>query len=228
MRLRLLLILIQLLAACAPAVEAAAPPPNMRVGLSYAAQSQRAALLKCIPASAAEQIEIDLVLGDGVASEDYDLLIRLGEPSPMPDFAAQVGQNQIVALINTDNPLHELSRAQLADLFSGRVSDWESLGGNLGEVQLWIGLAGDETRNLFRQAVLQGSEFSGAARLAATPELMMAAIAADSNAIGLLPASLVPEGLRGLPTGISVPVLALAQDALEGPLREIVACMQGG
>lgn len=227
MRRLMLPILALLLAACAAPTEDAAAPTSIRLGLSYAAQAQRAALLACIPADGAVQIELDLVLGNSVDIAEYDLLIRLGEAHPMPEFAVQLGQDQVLAAFNPANPLRELDESQLPHLFSGRVNNWEDLGGEPAEVRVWIGLEGDETRQLFRLALMQGAEFSGGARLATSPESMADALEADANAIGLLPASLLPEGLRGIPTGISAPVLALASSEPEGTLRDLIACLHG-
>jgi hypothetical protein len=220
------LILVLFLSACASATPSATPPLDLRVGLSQAASALRPALLACIPAQAADQISIESVLPGAIDLNDYALLIQIGEPHPMPDFAAALGADSIVAMVNAANPLRQLSRDQLAAVFSGRVTDWADVGGNPGPIEVLIPLEGDEVRSLFRAGVLLGGEYRGDAHLAADASHMQAAIVADSSAIGLLPTSLLTESLRGIETGIEAPILALAAAEPDAALLATLACLQ--
>jgi hypothetical protein len=222
--LRLLLVLF--LSACSTATPNATPPPNLRVGLSQAAGDLRPALLACLPEQAADQISIESVLPGAIDLNDYALLIQLGEANSMPEFAAALGADSIVAVVNAANPLRQLSRDQLAAIFSGRVTDWADVGGSPGPLEVWIPLEGDEARSLFRASVLLGGEYRGDGHLAADASRMQAAIAADSGAIGLLPASLLTENLRGIETGIEAPILALAVAEPDAALLATLACLQ--
>jgi hypothetical protein len=220
------LIPVLLLSACAAATPSATPPPNLRVGLSQAAGALRTQLLSCIPAAAADQISFESGLPGAIDLNDYALLIQIGEPHPMPDFAVQLGADSILAVVNSANPLRELSRDQLAAVFSGRVTDWADVGGSPGSIEVWIPLDGNETRTLFRDEVMLGSEFRGDAHLAADTAAMQDAITADSGAIGLLPASLLTETLRGIETGIEAPILALSIAEPDAALLATLACLQ--
>jgi len=220
------LILVLLFSACASATPSATPPPNLRVGLSQAAGALRPALLACIPAQAVDQISIASVLPGAIDLNDYALLIQIGEPKPLPEFAAALGAESIVVVVNAANPLRQLSRDQLAAVFSGRVTDWADAGGSPGPIEVWIPLEGDEARSLFRASVLLGGEYRGDAHLAADTSRTQATIAADSGAIGLLPASLLTETLRGIETGIEAPILALAAAEPDAMLLTTLACLQ--
>lgn len=222
----LTLILVLLLSACGSAAPSATPNPNLRIGLSPATGALRPALLACIPSGTADQISIESVLPGLTELEDYALLVQLGEGSGLPDFAVQLGTDRLVAVVNAGNTLRQLSRDQLAAIFSGRVTNWDAVGGATGSIQVWIPLDGDEARALFRDEVLLGSEFRGDAHLAADTATMQAAIVANPGSIGLLPASLLPEALRGIETGIEAPILALATEAPQAPLQAMLACLQ--
>ena len=199
---------------------------ELRIGFSEAAGAVRASLLGCIPEEVAGRVRIEPVLGGTVDVSDYDLLIRLGETSPLPEFAVPLGQEEILAVVQAGNPIGELSTEQLAAVFSGRIQDWSELGGQSAEIELWIGLPGDEVRELFQARILLGGEFSGEARLATSASEMQAAVAGDPAAIGLLPASLLSEGLRGMEIGIQAPILGLAATEPDAALHTILLCMQ--
>ncbi len=227
-RLQLLLgmSLALLVSACGNAAPSAAPQPDLRIGLSPAAGALRPALLACIHADAADQFSIESTLPGNADLADYAVLIQLDQGGSLPTFAVQLGSQRLVAIVNAANNLRQLSREQLAAVFSGRITDWAELDGPAGPIEVWIPLDGDEARDIFRAEVLLGSEYRGDAHLAADTASMQAATAGDSGAIGLLPASLVTEALRGIETGVEAPVLALATDTPDDALQATLACLQ--
>lgn len=83
-----------------------------------------------------------------------------------------IGYDVLVVAVHPTNPLQNLSREQLACVFSGEVRDWAELGGPSGRIHLFSREAGSGSREAFtalvgpvgRHALIQNN--SGALRLA--------------------------------------------------------------
>jgi phosphate transport system substrate-binding protein len=83
-----------------------------------------------------------------------------------------IGYDVLTVVVHRDNPVRNLTRAQLRRLFSGEVTDWQQVGGRPGPVHLVTREAGSGSREAFRSlvgpigphAIVQSS--SGAIRVA--------------------------------------------------------------
>ncbi len=219
----LLLGFSMLVSACSPQPEAG---PSLHIVLSPAAQPVSAAVAACMPNVENLSAKLEARYANFVDLDDVDLFVRLGEPAEEPEFAAQVAWENIVVVLHPDNEL-DLSRSQLADLFSGRVEDWSELAGEAAAVSLWVGPESDEARQAFEADVLLGSPVTGAANLATNPEDVLAAVAADPAAAGILPAAWADESVRAIELEVELPVLALAAGEPSGAARQLLACLQG-
>lgn len=214
--------LIFLLAACSPPAE---PAAALRIAISPAAQPVSSAVANCAPGGEDLFMSIDVRYPSVVELEEYDLFIRLGEPQDLPAFAAQLAWERVVVVLNSDNKVN-LTITQVADIFSGRVANWSELGGQDGAIALWVGPASDETRQAFEERVLLGSPVFGAANLAADPQLLLDAIAADPFAAGLLPAAWADESGQQIELGLDLPVLAISDQEPSGAAALLLACLQ--
>jgi hypothetical protein len=225
-RFRVLFVFILILlvaAACRGDGEAS---QTLHIGLTDDAAAAGAALLACIPQDEGIDVQIEPADASNTSLDDFDLLIRLGAPEEA-GFAAQIAAERIVLILNPDNPVQNLTRAQAADIFAGRVDNWAELGGDEEELTAWVGLEGQEARVLFEREVL-GGLISGNTRLAGSPQQMLAAVAGDSGAVGVLPAALTDEGVTLVDLDLVTPVLVLAKAEPEGPARQVLACLQTG
>jgi ABC-type phosphate transport system substrate-binding protein len=172
-------------------------------------------------------VSIEILHPNVVELENVDFYIQLGEPEELPEFTAQLAVEQIVVVLHPGNAL-ELDKAQIADLFSGRVPDWAVLNGEPAAVNLWVGAQSDEGRKAFERILLLSSPIAGWAHLATNPEDLRAAIAADPNAAGILPAAWVNGEVQAVEIGLELPVLALASQEPSGAAREMLVCLQSG
>jgi hypothetical protein len=225
-RFRVLFVFILILlvaAACGGDGEASR---TLHIGLTDDAAAAGAALLACIPQDEGIDVQIEPADASITSLDDFDLLIRLGDPEEV-GFAAQIAADRIVLVLNLDNPVQNLTRSHTADIFAGRLDNWAELGGDEEELTAWIGLEGQEARVLFEREVL-GGLIGGNTRLAGSPQQMLAAVAGDPGAVGVLPAALADEGVTIVDLGLVTPVLVLAKEEPEGPARQVLACLQTG
>lgn len=210
------------LSACAaPQLEG----PSIRIGLSPAAQPAQAAISACVPSVEGLSVSFESVYPSAVAIADYDFYIRLGEPDEATAFVAQLATDEVVAVTNTANEA-QIDRSDLAEIFTGRLSDWEELGSSTGTITLWVGPAGDEVRSAFEANVLLGAPVAGWAKLAANPQALLDQVAADANSIGLLSSAWIDPNANEIGTGVMLPLLAIADAEPSGVARQILACLQ--
>lgn len=208
-----LFVLLFVLSACGGTKQ---PQAALRIVFSPAAHPVSAAVLTCAPASEDISVSIDSYYPGSFALADYDFFIRLGEPDENVAFTAQIATEKIIVIANPELGLKALTRSEAADLFSGR-SDSEAI---------WVGPESDEARQLFIADVLLGGPVSSFASLSASPEQMLAEVAANPDAVGILPAAWADETVSTIDLGIETPVLALSATEPTGASRDLIACLQ--
>lgn len=215
----------------------ATPPPTlhpMEVALTPSLTPMRAALHAC----AGAQPEIALILAETPLSSlditSTELALRFGLPHEASNYAVPLAREEILVVVNSDNPVSVISTSSLRAIFDGQIDHWEDVGGeNLG-IEVWILPEGDEFTQLFQLTILEKAPFSSLAHLAPDPAAMVEAIRTDPAAIGFLPGAWLPEGVRPLRLenktrrAMQQPVLALSNGELDGVAREFVHCLQSG
>ena len=220
------LTVVLLLVGCTPtAVISPTPTPStVVVQFTPAARPVSPALNACDTALPGVQVEIE----ERFASQaDGDLLIRLGVPESPAGFLAQIAMDELAVVLHPENTASSLTTAEIRSLFSGQVMDWEDYNGTTGRVEVWVPLSVDETRLAFDHLLMQGVAIVSDAGLAPNPEIMQQVITANPSAIGYLPVSWQAAELHTILLGIQLPVLVAAEQAPQGPVAELVACLQG-
>lgn len=222
-----LLALLLLLTACTAAPTEAV---SLQVQYTAAARPWLASLQDC--AAAQNVILLPEPRAAAFFDASSDLTIRIGEPDAFPGPAYQIGEEEIVIVVNATNPVVRLDRATARRLFAGQITRWQEVGGPDLPIQVWVYAAGEDIQEAFEAAIMQGMPVSSAARLATSIEAMATGIGSDPAAVGLLPARQVPETLRpltlsdGEQSAITVPVLALPGPEPPEALTAILLCLQ--
>jgi phosphate transport system substrate-binding protein len=115
-----------------------------------------------------------------------------------------IGRDGLVAVVNKANPLGDLSRDQLRAIFMGEQTQWQGSGRPLHVISREVDSGSLQS---FEELALGGEGVVASARRVPSPEAMIAAVAADPDAIGFV-------GLHGL----SPEVKALSIDGV--PMNE--------
>ena len=216
-----------LLAACAAEPESTPTPTTPADTIQVDITPSARFAVEAVTACDAVLPDIDVRIFDRFPSQtDGDLLIRLGAPEDA-EFLAQIANEVISAILHPDNPATSLTPDELAALFSGQVTNWSQVGGTDAVVNVWALLPADETRQTFDEQIMTGLPIVPDAGLAPDPAAMQEAVSADLNAIGYLPDAWLDNQLAPIPLAIQLPVLAAASQTPEGPVAELVACLQG-
>lgn len=216
----LLVIAIFFISSCA---STAAQAEEVRVAISPAAQPASAAVSACLPRDESIHISFNALYPAAAELGEVDLYIRIGEPEEPVAFAAQIATESLVIVTSATD---QLSRSQAADLFSGRISNWNELGGEDLPVELWVGPSSDEARQIFTSQFLLGAPVASEANVAGDPQQILDAVAADPGAAGLLPAAWAGATAQ-IDLNIELPVLAIAAQEPSGSARAVLSCLQG-
>jgi PBP superfamily domain len=155
-----------------------------------------------------------------------DLVLRLGQPENLTSSAYRIGTDNLLVIVNPQNPVKKLDASQVRGLFSGQIQDWKDAGGSDSPAQVWAFSKADDLQTIFDQNVLNSSPVTPAARLASSPDEMIQAVSRDVNAIGILTGRLKTSSVSEVFTVTNVPVLVLTRSDPPGGITRILSCLQ--
>lgn len=96
----------------------------------------------------------------------------------------KVAQEALFILVHTNNPVQELSVAQLAAIFSGRIRNWKAVGGLDAFITVYGQGAASGASELLKEQVLLGSDFAASMQTAPGAAALVQAVARDVKGIG--------------------------------------------
>jgi hypothetical protein len=188
-----------------------------------AAEPWLAALYYCAGSTV---VTADPRAADFLDPQATDLVIRLGQPGSLASTAYKIGSEDILVIINRQNPINTLTPDQVRGLFGGQIPTWKEINGSNAAVQVWAFGSGEDVEQLFVQKALGGSPVTSMARLATGPGEMLQAIGNDVNAVGLLTRHWKTGNVVDVFTVATVPVLALSAKEPREAVQGILACLQ--
>jgi len=86
--------------------------------------------------------------------------------------------------VSADNPVKELTVAQIADIFNGRTKNWKQVGGPDAPITVYSRENSSGTYEFFKEHVLQGKDFTSSAQTMPGTAAVLQAVAKDKNGIG--------------------------------------------
>ena len=228
------LIFIFLLAACSPQVEYATPvaaPEFWQVFLSPTLDGVQEELQACL-----EGENIKIILEEGYhykEGQDYSLVLLWGDSDVSAD-AYVLLQDDLNLVVNSENPLQEISLGELVDIYSGNVNAWEEINpglADLGEVKLWVYPPGVDIEKAQSDIVLAFDEISPDARIAPNAAVMLETIQEQKNAIGLLPGIWMDDRVKPIQISEPVetpvfPVIMILPAEISEKYGRIISCFQ--
>ena len=86
--------------------------------------------------------------------------------------------------VSADNPVKELTVAQIADIFNGKTKNWKEVGGPDAPMTVYSRENSSGTYEFFKENVLQGKDFASSAQTMPGTAAVLQAVAKDKNGIG--------------------------------------------
>lgn len=111
----------------------------------------------------------------------------------------------VAAAVNPKNPVNGLSKAQLKDVFAGKIRNWKEVGGNDAPISLYVREDGSGTRETFEDRGLDKGKSAPNANVINSNGAMKTAIALDPNAIGYVGIGHLDKSIKGLAVDGMIP-----------------------
>lgn len=173
----------------------------------------------------------------GTSMEGWVEMMRAQGHAVRPPYEykhAQIGEDRLSVLVNPevarngDAPAMDLSRDAIRGLFTGRIRNWQEVGGPDLPVTVVLGRRTAAANREFRQKVLGGEPFAAGAREVGTVPEIIGALRATPGAIGIGPHAVASSaGIWSPPQAPQVvrPFTLLVRDGMNPEQRRAVARM---
>ncbi len=110
-----------------------------------------------------------------------------------------VGQDALAVVVHPQNPVSELSLAQLKDIFTGKIKNWKEVGGTDKAIVLNSRETSSGTYVFFQEHVLgKGVPFASTAMLQPATSQIVATVAQDTGGIGYVGLGYVTDQVKAL------------------------------
>jgi phosphate transport system substrate-binding protein len=130
-----------------------------------------------------------------VRADEVDAALLLMPPDSPLLFHTPIGQAYLVIVVAPDNPVDNISLAQMRDMFAGTIADWEAVGGPPAPVQPVVREVESSSATALG-ALLDPLVVSPAARVADDDESVKQMILAIPGSIGYVSSTRLDERVR--------------------------------
>ena len=114
-------------------------------------------------------------------AEIQKCMVAFGGPRPTEYKVALDG---LSVYVNPENPLKELTVAQVGDIFTGKITNWKEVGGADAPITVYSRENSSGTYEFFKEHVLKGKDFAASAQTMPGTAAIVQAVVKDKNGIG--------------------------------------------
>lgn len=135
-----------------------------------------------------------------------------------------VGWDGIAVVVHPKNPVQSLTTAQLSDIYTGKITDWQQVGGAPGPIVLLTREVNSGTYVFFKEHIVQRgdskspADYAKSALMLNSSQALYEEVANNPKAIGYLGLGYVKDKVRAVPVADAaqskaiVPTVATVQD----------------
>lgn len=95
-----------------------------------------------------------------------------------------VAYDGIAVVVNKKNPVSDLSRQQVEEIFAGDIADWSAVGGSAGPISVYTRNTSSGTYSGFKWLAMRKRDYAPSAQKMAGNQQVAAEVANNSNGIG--------------------------------------------
>jgi phosphate transport system substrate-binding protein len=135
---------------------------------------------------------VDLATGKcdaSLTSEPMDIAVEAADAAGKKVDASKlvmtlVKYDEIVFVVHKNNPVKKLSRAQIRDISTGKIDNWNQVGGRDAPITQFTDAFTGGTRAMIKHIVLEGKEFDPASTAVPSVKVVAEQVAITENGFG--------------------------------------------
>lgn len=123
-----------------------------------------------------------------------------------------VAYDGIAVIVNANNPLKALTKAQVEQIFTGSVTDWSAVGGSGGKISIYTRNTSSGTYSDFKELAMKKRDYAGGSQKMAGNEQIAAEVGKNVNGIGYVGLAYdKAPGIKAVPIDGVVPSIQTVQ-----------------
>ena len=127
-------------------------------------------------------------------------------------WSIEIARDGIAIIINPKNPIMNLTLQQVADIYDGKTTNWDQIGGKKGDIDVFTREDGSGTRSSFESLVMGKNQIMARAMVENSNGAIRQLVADDPAAIGFISLGLVDSTVKALDLAGIVPSRANVVD----------------
>ena len=120
-------------------------------------------------------------------------------------WSIEIARDGIAIIINPKNPITDLTLQQVADIYDGKTTNWDQIGGKKGEIDVFTREDGSGTRSSFESLVMGKNQIMARAMVENSNGAIRQLVSGDPAAVGYISLGLVDSTVKALDLGGIVP-----------------------
>jgi phosphate transport system substrate-binding protein len=120
-------------------------------------------------------------------------------------WSIEIARDGIAIIINPKNPITDLTLQQVADIYDGKTTNWDQIGGKKGEIDVFTREDGSGTRSSFESLVMGKNQIMARAMVENSNGAIRQLVADDPGAVGYISLGLVDATVKAVDLGGIVP-----------------------
>ncbi len=109
-----------------------------------------------------------------------------------------VAMDGIAVVVNKSNPISKLTKKQIKDIFTGKISDWSQLGGNAGKIIVVSRDSSSGTFEAFGELVMNKEKVKADALMQASNQAVVQNISQTPQAIGYVGLGFLSDNIKAI------------------------------
>lgn len=105
---------------------------------------------------------------------------------PADLILTELGRDRLLVIVNVDNPVVGLTRSQLRDIFTGRITNWKDVGGSNAPIIPVASVLGNAIRTVVQRKIMDGTEYGAGIIEVPTPADAIPIVSVNKGAIAVV------------------------------------------
>lgn len=128
--------------------------------------------------------------------------------------ATTVAHDGLGVVVNAANPIKNLTKKQVEQIFTGEIADWSALGGPAGKISIYTRNTSSGTYSDFKELAMKKRDYAPSSQKMAGHEQIAAEVGKNANGIGYVGlAYMAAAGIKVVPIDNVSPSAATVRDS---------------